>query len=125
MINAGPDNKSPSDIDQVFQALAHPTRREIIDFVRENSGCTVSEICQLFDISRIAVSKHIKLLEQARLLIVEKEGRHSFHYFNVMPIQMIYERWTDEYSAFFARKLQQFKQQLETDLRGDSDEKTA
>ena len=100
-------------IDDVFQALAHPHRRQIIDFVNSKPGCLAGEITALFESSRIAVAKHIKVLEKADLLIIEKSGRTKLHYFNVMPIQMIYDRWTDQYSHFFAGSMHSFKQYLE------------
>ncbi len=113
-----------NSIDHVFQSLAHPIRRQIIDFVAENPGATNGEICELFTMSRIAVSKHIKLLESADLLVIESEGRNRLHYFNVLPIQMIYDRWTDEYSRFFAQKMNAFKRELEQ-YDEENDEKTA
>ncbi|MCO7222944.1 helix-turn-helix transcriptional regulator [Pleionea sp. CnH1-48] len=113
-------------MDSIFQALAHEIRRQILDIVKENPGCHSGDICEYFDVSRIAISKHIKILEQASLLVIEKSGRHRLHYFNPMPIQAIYERWTDEYSQFFAPKINLFKQQLEREEQQESnDEKTA
>ena len=101
-------------MDEVFQALAHNMRRQILDFVMQHPGVQSGDIYAQFEVSRIAVSKHIKILEKAELLIVEKHGRARLHYFNVMPIQAIYNRWTNEYSRFFASKLQDFKTMLET-----------
>lgn len=100
-------------VDAVFHALAHKMRREVIDFVQKNPGCLSGEIAGQFEISRIGVIKHIRILEAADLLIVEKSGRARLHYFNIMPIQAIYERWSDEYSRFFAGHLNQFKHQVE------------
>jgi DNA-binding transcriptional ArsR family regulator len=116
-----------SNIDQLFNALAHPIRREIIDLVAADPGITNGDICEKFDLSRIAISKHIKILAEADLIIIESEGRCRLHYFNVLPIQMIYDRWTDEYSRFFAQKINQFKLTLEKQhqTQGDSNEKTA
>lgn len=108
-------------MDDVFHALAHNMRRQILDFVMVNPGCLSGEICAQFDVSRIAVSKHIKILEKADLLVIEKAGRMRLHYFNALPIQAIYDRWTNEYSQFFASKMNLFKQQLEAD---DDDEQT-
>ena len=110
-------------MDNVFHALAHETRRHILDFVMNNAGALSGDITMQFDMSRIAVSKHIKILEQAGLLIIEKSGRERLHYFNPMPIQAIYDRWTNEYSQFFARKLNAFKADLESSE--ETHEKTA
>ena len=110
-------------MDKVFNALAHETRRQILDFVMQHAGALSGEIADQFGISRIAVSKHIKILEQANLLIIEKSGRERLHYFNPMPIQTIYDRWTNEYSQFFAPKLNAFKTDLESPE--EAHEKTA
>ncbi len=97
-----------------FTALAHARRRRILDIVRENGGCSVNDVAAHFDISRIAVMKHLRVLEEAGLLISEKEGRTRHLYFNAVPIQMIYDRWTTEYSALWASKLTRLKYSVES-----------
>lgn len=109
-------------MNNTFQALANETRRHILDLVKDEPGIRVSDICAHFAISRVATMKHLKILQQADLLLSEKVGKEKHHYFNVIPIQQIYERWTDEYSRFMAAKLTGFKQQLEQEL-SDSDQK--
>jgi predicted transcriptional regulator len=101
-------------MDSLFQALASAPRREILDIVREQPGCSVMHVCKFFDVSRIAVMKHINVLEKAGLLISEKQGRTRRLYFNATPIQMIYERWTTEYSALWAGRLTEFKRRVES-----------
>ena len=103
----------PESMTDVFHALASPTRREMLDIVRDRPGCSVTEVCRYFDVSRIAVMKHLTVLEKAGLLISEKQGRTRSLYFNTVPIQMIYERWTSEYSAMWAGKLTAFKHSIE------------
>jgi predicted transcriptional regulator len=103
----------PESMDIVFQALASAPRRRILDIVREKPGCNVSEVCRYFDVSRIAVMKHLAVLETAGLLISEKQGRTRRLYFNAAPIQMIYERWTTEFSGMWAGRLTEFKRQVE------------
>ena len=71
-------------------------------------------VCKFFDVSRIAVMKHLNVLEEAGLLISEKQGRTRRLYFNTAPIQMIHERWTTEYSALWAGHLTEFKRQVES-----------
>ncbi len=100
-------------MDNVFQALASAPRRRILDIVRETPGCNVSEVCRYFDVSRIAVMKHLAVLETAGLLISEKRGRTRRLFFNAAPIQLIYERWTTEYSGLWASRLTAFKRQVE------------
>lgn len=101
-------------MDAVFAALAHPGRRKILDIVRSDPGCNVNEVCDHFTISRIGVLKQINLLEAADLLISEREGRERRLYFNVVPIQMIYDRWTSDYSGLWASRLTQIKYDVES-----------
>jgi DNA-binding transcriptional ArsR family regulator len=103
----------PESMDNVFQALASAPRRQILDIVREKPGCNVSEVCRYFDVSRIAVMKHLAVLENTGLLISRKQGRMRRLYFNAAPIQAIYERWTTEYSGLWASRLTAFKRQVE------------
>lgn len=100
-------------MDSIFGAMAHPSRRRILDIVRQSAGCSVNDVASYFDISRIAVMKHLRVLEDAGLLISEKEGRTRRLYFNAIPIQMIYDRWTTEYSALWASKLTRLKYAVE------------
>lgn len=103
----------PESMDNVFQALASRLRRRILDIVRERPGCAVADVAAEFDVSRIAVMKHLTVLERAGLLVSEKKGRQRCLYFNVVPIQMIHERWTTEFSALWAGKLTSLKYRLE------------
>ncbi len=97
-----------------FSALAHPDRRRILDLLRLSPGSSVGEIASHFDSSRIATMKHLAVLEDAGLLISEKEGRVRKHWFNVVPIQRMYERWTDEYSSFWAGRLGSIQERAES-----------
>ena len=103
----------PESMDKVFKALSSGVRREMLDIVRDAPGCSVAEVSRHFDVSRIAVMKHLNVLEAAGLLISEKKGRQRCLYFNTVPIQMIHERWTSEYSALWAGKLTALKYKLE------------
>lgn len=103
----------PESMDKVFQALSKAPRRAILDIVRDEPGCSVGHVCKYFDVSRIAVMKHLRILEEAGLLISEKEGRTRRLYFNTAPIQMVYERWNSEYSSLWASQLTEFKRQVE------------
>ncbi len=103
----------PESMDKVFQALASAVRREILDIVRDRPGCAVTEVAKRFDVSRVAVLKHLNVLEEAGLLVSERKGRRRCLYVNTVPIQMIHERWTTEYSALWAGKLTALKYRLE------------
>jgi DNA-binding transcriptional ArsR family regulator len=91
-------------MDLVFHALASRARRKLLDLIKERPGSSVNDLCAQFDVSRIAVMKHLRVLEQAQLIVLQKSGRRREIYFNVVPIQMIYDRWTTEYSRFWAAK---------------------
>ena len=103
----------PESMNDLFHALASDTRREMLDIIKDRPGCSVRDVCQYFDVSRIAVMKHLNVLEKANLVISDKVGRTRQLYFNAAPIQMIYERWTTEYSAMWAGRLTEFKRQVE------------
>jgi DNA-binding transcriptional ArsR family regulator len=104
----------PDEMDALFQALAHRDRRRILDIVKNDPGCSVESVCRYFPVSRIAVLKHLRVLEQANLLHSEKQGRVRRLYFNAVPIQMIYDRWTTDYSALWAGKLTEIKYKIES-----------
>ena len=101
------------DMDLVFHALAHQTRRRILDLVRDKPGQTVGALAKGFDVSRIAIMNHLKVLEEAGLLISQKDGRTRRLYLNAMPIQAIHERWIDAFSEAWADRLSFIKQTAE------------
>lgn len=108
--------------DLVFRALAHASRREILDIVKEHPGCTVGFVAGHFDTSRIVVMKHLKLLYDSELILTEKQGRTRRLYLNVVPIQLIYDRWTDEYGAFWGGHLADLKYKVERGHKNDGKE---
>jgi DNA-binding transcriptional ArsR family regulator len=89
----------------VFHALAHESRRKIMDVLKARPGIGVGQLALEFDVSRIAVMNHLAVLEQAGLIVSEKDGRTRRLYLNAAPIQMINDRWMSDYSAHWARKL--------------------
>lgn len=103
-----------NDMDAVFHALAHPDRRKILDLVKAEPGCNAGWVAEHFETSRVAVLKHLNVLEDADLLVSEREGRERRLYFNVVPIQVIYDRWTSEYSSLWAGRLTRLKYAVET-----------
>lgn len=102
-----------AETDALFQALSHPDRRKILDLVRSNPGCTVSSVTSQFDTSRIAIMRHLNVLYDCKLLLHEKIGRSRHLYLNIVPIQLIYDRWTDEYGSFWGGKLADIKYKVE------------
>jgi DNA-binding transcriptional ArsR family regulator len=104
----------PDEMDAVFAALAAESRRRILDILKKEPGCNVNRVCEFFDeIGRVAVMKHLDVLEGANLVLSEKVGRERLLYFNPVPIHMIYDRWTTEYSAYWAGRLARMKYRLE------------
>lgn len=104
---------APDDdaLDAVFFALASEPRRRILDVLKREGGCNVNRVAEHFDgeLTRFAVMKHLAVLEQAGLVIAEREGRDKRLWLNAMPIQWIHERWTSEYSAYWAARLTRLK----------------
>lgn len=100
-------------MDSVFHALAHETRREILDHLRDQPGMTVGTLASRFDVTRIAVMNHLTVLTNAGLITSQKDGRSRRLYLNAMPIQMIYERWIDGYSAHWLDRMSLIKQTAE------------
>ena len=111
------------DMSAVFQALASGTRRRMLDNVKAAPGITVGELAKGFDVSRIAVMKNLRVLDDADLVISRKIGRTRKLYFNAVPIQLIHDRWTTEYSAYWSSQLTQLKFAAE-DRATDKNKKT-
>lgn len=102
-----------TELDAVFQALANETRRQVLDLVAEKPGCSVQHVAEHFDMSRIGVLKHINTLEEAGLLISERRGRERPLHVNLVPLQLIQERWSDQYGRFWASRLTRLKYAIE------------
>ena len=109
------------DMDATFQALASGTRREMLDVINRQPGIPVGQLASNFDVSRIAVMKHLAVLENAELVVSKKEGRVRRLYFNAVPIRMIYERWTDEYSDHWSTLVTGLKSRAESRGSGGDD----
>lgn len=102
-----------AELDTVFLALASSVRRQILDLVAASPGCTVSDVTARFDMSRVGVLKHINVLEGAGLLLSDKFGRERLLQFNPVPLQLIHERWSEEYRDFWANRLTSLKYAVE------------
>jgi DNA-binding transcriptional ArsR family regulator len=112
---------SPDELDIVFHALSHRDRRRILEIVREAPGCRVEDVARRFETSRIAVMKHLRLLETAGLIHSEKVGRERHMYFNAVPIQLIYEAWTTELSREAAAEMARIKAAVEAEVVRDKE----
>jgi len=109
-------------MDRIFKALSDPSRREILDIVKNKTGITINEITEHFDFSRFAVMKHLKILEEVELIVPRRKGKFKKLYMNVMPIQLIYDRWISKYSAIWAQSLSSLKLKLEQKEVGMSEQ---
>lgn len=100
--------------DAVFAALADPTRRQLLDRLRETSGQPLSELCEGLQMTRQAVTKHLAILEAANLVASRREGREKLHFLNPVPIQEIAERWIAKFQQRQLAALSALKASLET-----------
>ena len=102
------------DDDAVFAALADPTRRRLLDRLRETSGQTLSELSEGRQMTRQAVTKHLAILEAANLVATRRQGREKLHFLNPVPIQEIAERWIAKFQQRQLTALSALKAALET-----------
>jgi DNA-binding transcriptional ArsR family regulator len=100
-------------VDEVFKALADPTRRELLDRLRGESGQTLTELCWHLAMTRQAVTKHLAILESANLVTTVRQGREKLHYLNPVPIGEIYDRWIGKYEKSRVAALADLKRALE------------
>ena len=101
------------DDDRIFRALADPTRRLLLDRLFERDGRTLTELESQLEMTRFGVMKHLRVLEEAGLVISRKAGRTRLHYLNAVPIRQIHDRWIDKYSEPRVSALTELKTQLE------------
>lgn len=103
--------------DLVFKALADPIRRVLLDALFERDGRSLGELEQVVatvtEMTRFGVSKHLRLLEQADLVVTKRAGRTKLHFLNPVPIRLIHDRWIDKYTERRAAALVDLKRQVE------------
>jgi DNA-binding transcriptional ArsR family regulator len=102
-----------TDDDLVFRALADPTRRHLLDRLYERDGRTLTELESDLEMTRFGVMKHLRLLEEAGLVVTRREGRQKLHYLNPVPIRLIHDRWIDKYTERQVSALANLKSELE------------
>ena len=100
-------------MEKVFKALADESRREILDRLFQQNGQTLNELCRDLPMTRQAVTKHLKLLEEANLITTHWHGREKLHYLNPLPIAEIYDRWIGKYERSRVEALSRLKEALE------------
>jgi uncharacterized protein YndB with AHSA1/START domain/DNA-binding transcriptional ArsR family regulator len=101
-------------MDEVFRALADPTRRSLLDELFRQDGQTLSQLEERFPMSRFGVMKHLKLLEEAGLVVTRRRGREKLHFLNPVPIRLVHDRWVSKYAEPWAAALSDLKQGLES-----------
>src|ERR1700720_4146738 len=103
-------------MDDVFKALADPTRRSLLDELFRNDGRTLTQLEERLPMTRFGVMKHLKLLEEAGLVVTRRRGREKLHFLNIIPIRLIHDRWVSKYAALWAATLTNLKHRLEDNL---------
>ena len=102
-----------NDDDGAFRALADPTRRHLLDRLFERDGRTLTELESELEMTRFGVMKHLRLLEDAGLVVTRRSGREKLHFLNAVPIRLIHDRWIDKYRERHISALVDLKTQLE------------
>ena len=102
-----------TDDDRVFKALADPSRRFLLDLLHARDGRTLTELESELEMSRFGVMKHLRILEEAGLVVTRRIGRTKQHFLNPVPIRLIYERWIDKYTEHRVSALADLKNRLE------------
>jgi uncharacterized protein YndB with AHSA1/START domain/predicted transcriptional regulator len=105
-----------TNVDGVFKALADPTRRSLLDELFERDGQTQQELEERFEMTRFGVMKHLKVLEEAGLVVTRRRGRQKLHFLNPVPIRLVHDRWVSKYAEPWVAGLSEIKQRLENQM---------
>ena len=100
-------------MEAVFRALAAPPRRRLLDALFKRDGQTLGALERRLPMSRFGVMKHLRVLEEAGLIVTRKRGREKLHFLNAVPIRLVHDRWVSKYAAPWAASLSELKQKLE------------
>jgi uncharacterized protein YndB with AHSA1/START domain/DNA-binding transcriptional ArsR family regulator len=103
-------------VDEVFRALADPTRRSLLDELFREDGQTLGQLVDRFSMTRFGVMKHLKQLEDAGLVVTKRRGREKLHFLNPVPIRLVHDRWVSKYAEPWAAGLSDLKHRLETPM---------
>ena len=106
-------------MDEVFKALADEGRRSLLDALRVRDGRSLGELCEVLpEMTRFGVMKHLRVLEEAGLVVVERCGRSKLHHLNPVPIREIHDRWISRYAEPFVTSLMGLREHATPDRRG-------
>src|ERR1700751_5810943 len=100
-------------MDAVFRALADPTRRSLLDELYRQDGQTLTALEERLPMTRFGVMKHLRVLEEAGLVVARKRGREKLHFLNPVPIRLVHDRWVSKYAEPWASALSELKTELE------------
>ena len=103
-------------MDEVFRALADPTRRRLLDELFRQDGQTLSALEERFPMTRFGVMKHLRQLEEAGLVATRRRGREKLHFLNPVPIRLVHDRWVSKYAEPWAAALSGLKTRLEAEM---------
>ena len=103
------------DDDRVFKALADPTRRHLLDRLYKRDGRPLSELESELEMTRFGVMKHLRVLEDAGLVVTQRSGREKLLFLNVVPIRLVHDRWIDKFTERRVSALTDLKRRLEKD----------
>ena len=106
-------SEAMTDDDRVFKALADPTRRFLLDRLFTRDGRTLTELESELEMTRFGVMKHLRVLEDAGLVVARRSGREKLHFLNPVPIRLIHDRWIDKYTERQVSALADLKNELE------------
>jgi DNA-binding transcriptional ArsR family regulator len=106
-------------MDEVFKALADPTRRALLDLLHEEDAQTLTALERRLPMSRFGVMKHLRVLEEANLVVTRRRGREKLHFLNPVPIRLIHDRWVSKYAEPWAATLTGIKRELEEEAHGE------
>jgi DNA-binding transcriptional ArsR family regulator len=100
-------------MDAVFRALADPTRRGLLDELFKADGQSLSALERRVPMTRFGVMKHLKVLEEAGLVVTKRRGREKLHFLNPVPIRLVHDRWVSKFAEPWAATLSELKKNLE------------
>ena len=117
-IAAGRTTRKEDSLDPVWKALSDPTRRAILDVLRDRPRTTTEIVGRVPQLSRFGVMKHLEVLRQAQLVSTREAGRQRVNSLNVVPIRQIYERWVGPFQELWSGELLGIKDMAETESSG-------
>jgi DNA-binding transcriptional ArsR family regulator len=111
-------------VDEIFRALADPTRRSLLDELYRQDGQTLSALEERLPMSRFGVMKHLKVLQDAGLVVTKRRGREKLHFLNPVPIRLVHDRWVSKFAEPWAATLTELKSAIEDPAQSPTAERS-